>query len=253
VSARRLLFRSVHRALGGELAVIGCGGAPLDPKLATTWERMGVRVVEGYGLTETCAVTTLNTPRARRPGSVGRPVPGVDVRVAADGEILVRGPTVTPGYLDRPDLDAAALRDGWFATGDVGAIDRDGFLFVTGRASFTIVLPDGRNVHPEDVERVLNAHPLVRESCVVGVAGEHGEEVHAVLLTDAPERAPEVVRDSRRRLEAHQRIRSWTVWPEEDLPRTRTLKVDRARVRAAVERQREAAGLAPPAAARRTR
>lgn len=245
---RRPLFRSLHRALGGRLRFFGCGGAPLDLKLARTWERMGVRVFEGYGLTETCAGTTINSWRAQRLGSAGRPVPGVEVRIAADGEILVRGPTVTPGYYNQPELTAQAFTDGWLRTGDVGQLDADGFLYVSGRQAFKIVLPDGRNVYPEDIEQALNEHPLVRESCVVGLIRDGGETVHAVLLTDAPERAGEIVRETNRRLASHQQIMSYTTWSEEDFPRTPLLKIDRALVKEAVERQQTSAeGLTPAA------
>lgn len=228
--ARRLLFRRVHRALGGHLVFIGCASAPLDAKLASAWERLGIRVFEAYGLTEVAAGAAINSWHAHRLGSVGRPLPSVEVRIAEGGEILVKGPTVTPGYFDRPDLTAKAIVDGWFHTGDVGFLDSDGFLHVSGREAFRIVLPDGRKVYPEDVERVLDEHPLVRESCVVGLAGKAGESVHAVLLTDAPERAGEVIRDANRRLGAHQQITGCTVWPEANFPRTPILKVDRGQV-----------------------
>jgi long-chain acyl-CoA synthetase len=248
---RRLLFRRVHRTLGGQLRFFGVGGAPLNPALARAWERMGIRVFEGYGLTETSAAATINNRTTNRLGTVGKPIPGVEVRIADDREILIRGPTVSPGYLDNPELNARSFADGWFRSGDVGFFDADGFLHISGRESFKIVLPDGRNVYPEDVERVLDRHPLVKESCVVGVERAGGETVHAVLLTDAPERAGEVVRDANRRLAAHQQIRGHMVWPEEDFPRTATLKVNRTPVRAAVERDRDgqAAAVHRPAGA----
>jgi long-chain acyl-CoA synthetase len=230
VPARRLLFRRVLGALGGRLVFIGCASAPLDVGLASAWERLGVRVFEGYGLTEVAGAAAINSWHAQRLGSVGRPLPGVEVRIAEGGEILIGGPTVTPGYFDQPELTAKSIVDGWFHSGDVGFFDADGFLHVSGREAFRIVLPDGRNVYPEDVERVLNEHPLVRESCVVGLARDAGEAVHAVLLTDAPDRAGEVIRDANRQLAAHQQIGGWTVWPEADFPRTPILKVDRRQV-----------------------
>jgi long-chain acyl-CoA synthetase len=245
-AVRRLLFLQVHQAIGGQLQFFGCGGAPLDLKVASAWERMGVEVFEGYGLTETAAAATINNSKAKRLGSVGTPVPGIEVKIADGGEILVRGRSVTPGYFDNPELTAQAFTDGWFRSGDTGSIDSDGFLHISGRESFKIVLKDGRNVYPEDVERSLNQHPLVRESCVVGVERNGGESVHAVLLTDDAERAGEIVRETNRGLAAHQQIGGYTIWSEEDFPRTATLKVDRKLVRGAVEREQTRTDPAPP-------
>lgn len=160
------------------------------------------------------------------------------VRLAEDGEILVAGPTVTPGYLGDPTLNARVFTDGWLRSGDVGRLDLDGFLYVTGRTAFRIVLPDGRKVYPEDVERELNADPSVRDSCVVGARDERRRErVHAVLLLDDRARADAVVRVANARLADHQQIRTWSIWPDEDFPRGPTLKPDRVVVRAGVERE----------------
>jgi long-chain acyl-CoA synthetase len=234
---RRLLFRRVHHALGGHLEFFGSGGAPLDLKLATAWERMGVPVLEGYGLTETSAASAINNWQARRLGTVGKPVPGVEMKIGEDGEILIRGPTVTPGYWENSELTSRSFLDGWFRTGDIGSFDAEGFLRISGREAFKIVLPDGRNVYPEDVEQALNLHPLVKESVVVGVERDGAEAVHAALLTTAPERADEIVRETNRRLAAHQQIRGYTVWQEDDFPRTPILKVDRRAVRETVEQE----------------
>jgi len=234
---RRLLFAPVLRALGGRLDFVGVGGAPLDVPVARAWERMGIHVFEGYGLTETAGGATINALGRQRLGSAGRPMPGVMVRCAEDGEILVGGPTVSRGYFGDPALTESAFTDGWLRSGDVGRLDQDGFLYVIGRMSSRIVLPDGRKVYPEDVERELNADPSVRDSCVVGARDLHGRErVHAVLLVDQRERVNTIVRSANARLADHQRIHTWSIWPDEDLPRGPTLKPDRAVVRAAVER-----------------
>lgn len=243
---RRLLFWEVHRTLGGSLRFFGCGGAPLDTKLAQAWERMGIPVFEGYGLTETTAASTLNTWTAKRLGTVGKPIPGVEVAIGEGGEVRIRGRTVTPGYFDNPELTGQAFVDGWFRTGDVGSIASEGFVRLSGREAFKIVLAGGENVYPEDLEQTLNEHPLVRDSCVVGVERDGRTEVHVALLTDAPDRASEIVRETNRKLSSHQQIMAYTAWEDPDFPRTPILKVDRERVRDAVARRQGAATATQP-------
>jgi long-chain acyl-CoA synthetase len=174
--------------LGPRFAAFHCGGAPLDPRLAEFVEGLGVRVFEGYGLTETSPVVATNLPGAARPGSVGPPLPGTEVRIARlageeHGEILVRGPHVMLGYHGQDERTREVLdADGWFHTGDLGRIDADGFLFVTGRSKSLIVLASGKKVQPEEVEAVLAASPCVKEVCVLGRAADAGEEVQAVVV-----------------------------------------------------------------------
>ncbi len=233
---RRQLFAPVLGALGGRLDFVGVGGAPLDIPVARAWERMGVHVFEGYGLTESSGGATINARGRQRLGSAGRPMPGVALRLGEESEILIGGPTVTRGYYGDAERSAAALHEGWLRTGDVGRLDSGGFLYVTGRTAFRIVLPDGRKVYPEDVERELNADPAVRDSCVLGARDDRRRErVHAALLLDDPGSADAIVRSANARLADHQRIRTWSVWPDEDFPRGPTLKPDRALVRGVVE------------------
>ena len=143
-------------------------------------------VIQGYGLTETAPIVTLNHPFGTRRGSVGKAIAGVEVKIAPDGEILVRGENVTTGYFNAAEETARAFEDGWFHTGDIGEVGADGQLFIRGRKKEMIVTPEGLNVFPEDVERVLNHLPGVRESAVVGLtAGAGGDErVGAVLVLD---------------------------------------------------------------------
>lgn len=242
VPLRRLLFRPVLQRMGGHLRLIGSGGAPLERAVAEAWERMGVQVFEGYGLTEVAGAATLNTPNAKRLGTVGRALPGVEVRTADDGEVLLRGGTVSPGYLDDPERTAGAFAGGWFRTGDVGHVDALGFLHLSGRQAFRIVLPNGQNVYPEDLERTLNAQPAVRESCVVGLPADGAERPFAVLLPEDPAGAAEAVERANAHLGPHQRIREWSLWRQPDFPRKSTLEVDRQRVRRAVEAEREGGG-----------
>src|SRR5262249_54882453 len=139
---------------------------------------------QGYGLTETAPIVTLNHPFGTRRGSVGRAIAGVEVKIADDGEILVRGENVTKGYFGADEQTARAFADGWFHTGDVGELGPDGQLFIRGRKKEMIVTPEGLNVFPEDVERVLNRLPGVRDSAVVGIASGSEERVNAVLVLD---------------------------------------------------------------------
>lgn len=235
------LYRRVHRLFGWKFWAFIVGAAPLDPALEEFWSRMGFVVIQGYGLTETAPIVTLNHPFHTRKGSVGKPIAGVQVKIADDGEILVRGDNVTSGYLN-PDAESArAFEGGWFHTGDVGAVDESGRLSIRGRKKEMIVTPEGLNVFPEDIERVLNALPGVRDSAVVGE-----DRVHAVLLLDEGTNPDSVVRSANSGLEDHQKIRSSSVWPGRELPRTEgTRKLKRREIRTWVQ----GGGSAAPASA----
>ena len=228
---RRYLFRSVHRRLGGAFRFFVSGGAGLAPELAQRWENMGVAVVQGYGLTE-CSPVVAATSLTRRPvGAVGKPLACCEIRFAEDGEILVRGANVTAGYWQDPSATADAFDDGWYRTGDFGRLDQDGYLHLRGRKKNLIVLGNGMNVYPEDIEAVLARNPAVREAVVLGVPrGEADIEVQAVFVLHDEADPAAIVRDANRELAAHQRIRSGKVWPEQDFPRTPTMKVKRAEI-----------------------
>src|SRR5262249_27373495 len=157
---------------------------------------------------------------------------GVDVKVADDGEILVRGENVTRGYFNSDEETARAFEDGWFHTGDIGEVGDDGQVYIRGRKKEMIVTPEGLNVFPEDVERVLNAVPGVRDSAVVGVPIGTEERVHAVVVLDPRTGVDDVVRRANATLADHQKIRRALVWPEPELPRTEgTRKLKRAAIR----------------------
>jgi long-chain acyl-CoA synthetase len=206
------IYRKLHRLLGWKFWAFIVGAAPLESELEDFWSKRGYVVVQGYGLTETAPIVTLNHPFHASRGSVGKPIAGVQVRIAEDGEILVRGENVTKGYYGATSIGSA---DGWLHTGDIGSLDKDGRLRIQGRKKEMIVTPEGLNVFPEDVERILNRHAGVRESAVVG---EH--RPHAVLVLDPGVDPAQVVREANALLEPHQQIRDWTVWPEDALPRT---------------------------------
>lgn len=225
---RRLLFRPVLAHFGGALRYLAVGAAAMNPHVARWWEDMGVVSLQGYGATECSPVVAFTRIERNRIGTVGEVIPGVEVRVAPDGELLVRGPNVFLGYWDRPDATAAVLKDGWYHTGDHGTIDADGFLTLQGRKKDMIVMPDGTKVHPIDVERALVADAQVKDAAVVGFE-RPGEEVHvhALLILSEPTEqvADEVVAAANARLGGHQQIRGRTIWPEDEFPRNASMKV----------------------------
>ena len=212
-------FRRVHRLFGWKFWCFISGGAPLAPDVEQFWSRLGYLVVQGYGLTETAPIVALSHPFHNREGTVGKPLGGVDLKIAADGEVLVRGENVTEGYFESPAETQAAFEDGWFHTGDVGQLDSEGHLMIRGRKKEMIVTPEGLKVFPEDVEKHLNQIPGVRDSAVIGK-----DRVHAVLVLEPGANADEIVRQANQQLEDHQKIRAVSVWPSDELPRTATTK-----------------------------
>jgi long-chain acyl-CoA synthetase len=181
-----LVYRRLRAALGGHVRAAVSGSAPLTEHLGHFFRGVGVPVLEGYGLTETTAAISVNTMSAQRIGTVGRPIPGQTIRIADDGEILVRGPVVFRGYHGNPDATAEAVTDGWFHTGDVGELDEAGFLRITGRKKELIVTAGGKNVAPAVLEDRLRAHPLVGQVVVVG----DGQPFIAALVTVDAEALP---------------------------------------------------------------
>jgi len=246
---RRLIFRRVHAQLGGAFRLFVSAGAFLPPALQQAWEDMGVTVLQGYGATET-GTGSCTTLEDHGLGTVGRPPEGIEMRLADDGEVQFRGPTLFKGYWNAPELRAAAFTDdGWYKTGDVGHLDPHGRLILSGRKKDLIVLPNGFNVYPEDIENALRIAGL-RDSVVLETAPGR---IEAILLSPAagPIRTageaiafdpaappPEVratfdaaVKAANGSLGPNQRIAGWRIWPESDFPRTHTLKVKRDLVR----------------------
>ncbi len=226
------MYRRVHNLLGWKFWAFVVGAAPLPPELEEFWGRLGFVVIQGYGLTETAPIVTLNHPFHTRKGSVGKPIAGVEVKISEDGEILVRGDNVTSGYLN-PDAESAkAFEGGWFRTGDIGSLDEFGRLSIRGRKKEMIVTADGLNIFPEDVEGVLNEVAGVRDSAVVGITDDGRERVHAALVLEEGVDPADIVRKANARLEEHQRVRAFSVWTAGDLPRTEgTRKLKRREIR----------------------
>jgi long-chain acyl-CoA synthetase len=166
--AERLVFAKIREGVGGRIRYLVSGSAPLSGSLAEFFYGVGLRVIEGYGLTETAPILSVNPPEAPRVGTVGKAVEGVDLRIAADGEILARGPNVMTGYYRKPEATAAVLKDGWFHTGDGGTIDGDGYLTITDRKKDLLVTSGGKKVAPQPIEEVLKRSPLINEAVILG-------------------------------------------------------------------------------------
>ena len=238
IPVRRVLFKQLHSKFGGGLTFMVVGGAAADPELCVWWERAGIKIIAGYGMTEASPVVAAHSLKRRIFDSVGPPLQGIDVRIADDGEILIRGDNVTSGYWRNDDATRDAFWEGWYRTGDIGAIDDAGDLRLRGRKKSMIVLDNGMKVHPEDVEAALARDPRVQSAVVIGLEEESGVEVHAVLLTDRPGDAAEIVKKANEHLAPHQHIRSFTIWPDKTFPLTPTLKARRPVIIERVEQMR---------------
>jgi long-chain acyl-CoA synthetase len=244
MAARRLLFRSVHRRIGGGLRLFVSAGAFLPPAIQQAWEDLGVTVLQGYGASET-GTGSCTTLTDHGLGTVGRTPFGIEMRIVDDGEIQFRGPTLFKGYWNDPVRTAEAYTaDGWYRSGDIGHLDRAGRLVLSGRKKDIIVLPNGFNVYPEDLENALRIAGI-RDSVVVET---RPGRIEAIVLAPRspiePSTAPEAVsgearagidaavKEANSHLGPNQRIAGWRLWPDADFPRTHTLKVRRDEVRA---------------------
>ncbi len=235
--------RRVHQRFGWKFWAFVSGGATLPASTEAFWRNLGFAVVQGYGMTETAALVSVAHPFKPKEGSIGKQLPGMEMKVAANGEILVRGDNISPGFWSggiKPLTDA----EGWLHTGDLARTGDGGHLYFQGRQKDVIVTAAGLNIHPEDLEAALNRQEGIRTSAVVGVEGRQGPEPVAVLLLRDPSRdAAAAVADANRELAAHQQIRHWLIWPEADFPRTPTQKVRKPAVAEWIRSQ--ARGLSP--------
>jgi len=234
------VFRDVHRALGFKFWALISGGGALAGPLEQFWNALGFVVVQGYGMTETTALITLNHPFHVASGTIGKPLPGRQVKIGPDGEVLVKGPMISTSTWSGGQL--RQREDEWLATGDLAETQSTGEFRFMGRKSETIVTAAGVNVHPEDLEAALEEQPEIAASAVVAVETATGPEPCAVLAVRGGEKqAAEAVDRANKRLAEYQVIRRWLVWPEPDLPRTSTGKVRRKVVAEWVANRSEAA------------
>ncbi len=250
----RRLFSRIHRAFGGRIRVMVSGGASLDLSLYDAFHRMGFPICVGYGLTEASPVLTVNPLERRKRGSVGLPLPGVEIRIAgADergiGEIWARGPNIMREYFRNPEATARILKEGWLHTGDLGWQDPEGYLYLTGRTKEMILTSAGKNVYPEEVEARYRNLRGIRDLCVIGYPAPEGmgEEIHAVVIPDpqvfSPKEKPEVVRKALLKeiqaisasVPSYQRIQKLHLWPGPEFPKTPALATDRTAVKKAIE------------------
>jgi long-chain acyl-CoA synthetase len=229
-------FRRVHRRFGWKFWAFISGGAALEAETEAFFRRLGFAVVQGYGMTETASLISLNHPFRAAQGTVGKILPGREFRLGEDGEILVRGENVAAGYWEKGALQPSA-ENGWLGTGDLGELDAEGNLRFRGRKKSVIVTPAGLNVHPEDLEGALRRHGAVRDCAVIPVErGGNAEPCAVLLLADGGEDAArEAVRQANAALAEYQRMREWVVWPEADFPRTATGKPRLAEIAAGVK------------------
>jgi long-chain acyl-CoA synthetase len=218
------IFRRVHRKFGWKFWAFISGGAALDRGTEEFWGRMGYAAIQGYGLTETTSLVSVNHPFHLGKGSIGKVLAGREIKLAPDGEILVRGGGVASGYWTGHDLKPVATEEGWYPTGDLGALDAEGNLYFKGRKKDVIVTPAGMKVYPEDLEAALRRQPEVKDCVIVPLPREGNAEACAVLILDAGGDAEAVVQRANESLAQYQRMRSWFVWPDEDFPRTSTQK-----------------------------
>jgi Long-chain acyl-CoA synthetases (AMP-forming) len=231
----KIIFKKVHKSFGGNLKYFISGGAKLDPNIAHDLYMLGFDVLEGYGLTETSPIVSFNVPGSIKIGSVGKPIPGVEVKIAEDGEVLVKGKNVMKGYWQRPDLTNEAIKDGWFYTGDIGYLDEDGYLYIIGRKKELIVLENGKKVIPEEIENlILSKSDIVKEVAVI----EQNGHLHAIIVPNfelVKEKGIlnlreyitwEVIDKVNRELPSYKNITDFSI-REEELPKTRLGKIKR--------------------------
>lgn len=231
-------FRRIRRQFGWKFWAFISGGAALDRPTEEFWDRLGYAVIQGYGLTETTSLISVNHPFRLEKGSIGKVLAGREVKLAEDGEILVRGGGVAAGYWNSHELQPMADKEGWYRTGDIGELDSAGNLHFKGRKKEVIVTSAGMNVYPEDLEFALRRQAEVKDAIVVPLARNGNAEPCAVLVLRSADKNPErIVQRANESLAEYQRMHTWWVWPDSDFPRTATQKPRRNLIQQVVQSQ----------------
>ena len=230
-------FRAIRRQFGWKFWAFISGGAALDGETEEFWGRLGYAAIQGYGLTETTSLISVNHPFRLGKGSIGKVLPGREVKLAEDGEILVRGGGVASAYWDGGGRQSVADEQGWYRTGDIGALDTAGNLYFKGRKKEVIVTPAGMNLYPDDLEAALRRQPEVKDCVVVGIERGGNAEPCAVVILRGEANVDDVVAQANQLLAEYQRMRMWVEWPGEDFPRTNTQKPRRSLIREFAEAQ----------------
>jgi len=243
----KLFFGKIHEPFGRQFRFFTSGGAKLDPKVYRSFLSLGFKIAEGYGMTETSAVSTLTSPDGVTPGSAGKPLHGIEIKVdnpdeSGTGEICIKGPNITVGYYKNEDATKELIKDGWLHTGDLGWVDSKNNIYITGRVKEVIVLPSGKNIYPEDVENRYNKSPIIKEICVIPVTTESGSvkglgtvivpdmrEVRERNVFDIRDRVRSIISMSGSSLPSYMQISDVLIYNDE-LPKTRLGKFKRNEV-----------------------
>ncbi|MFC1621589.1 AMP-dependent synthetase/ligase [Candidatus Omnitrophota bacterium] len=248
----RLLFKSIHKEFGSILKTFVSGGAPLSLEVEINLNALGFRILQGYGLTETAPVISVNTFKYNKFGSVGKPLPEVEVKIlketlsSSEGEILTCGPHIMKGYFKNQEKTKETIKDTWLHTGDIGYIDKQGYLHISGRLKNLIVLPNGKKIFPEEIESLMLKSPYIKEICILPKTATKGlrkgaEEIYAVIIPNLDLFKPDERQDTQKikqklskeisclnkTLSPHKRLIDFEIWPNQALPKTATNKIKR--------------------------
>lgn len=226
LSLKKIVFSKVHKKFGTHFQYFVSGGAPLSVELTIFWNKLGFKIIEGYGLSESSPILTANTVEEPVLGSVGTPLPGVTLKIGNQGEILAKGDNITKGYFHNKEQTNALFDKGFMKTGDIGYLDDNKHLFIKGRLKDMIKTSAGINVYPQDIEKILLENKNVLDVCVLGIPTDAGEEVHAEIILKNPKSdIKSIVEEANLGLNDSQKILSFSKWTKDDFPRTTTMKI----------------------------
>ncbi|MGM5484439.1 MAG: AMP-binding protein [Nanobdellota archaeon] len=235
IPMKRWIHARIHHKIGNKFRFFVSGGSALDPLTERFWNNLGFKVIQGYGLTECSPILTANLEEDYRFQSAGKPIPGVKMKTE-NGEVMAKGENIFPGYYKDKKLTNSSFSNGWYRTGDVGHF-KDGYLYIKSRKKDVIVTKAGVNVYPEDIEPVINSYEGIKEASIIGMGDNTGENVHAVIVPEEGYNIDEIVEEVNEELNPSQKIRDFTIWPEDDLPKTSTLKVKKGLLKEKIKKK----------------